>query len=132
MRQDRMSKSTLASVAGVAASPRPATIGNGTNLAHDRAASLQATRPDPKRSYVGFIGNLAPWQGLDLALAAFGRLAEQYPTWQLIIAGDGPEKLRLETQARRFAEAKFSWAVTIAAIRAAVALTGSTPSAGER
>jgi glycosyltransferase involved in cell wall biosynthesis len=82
---------------------RPATIltiGNGTNIAHfvaaPRDAALARFALDPQLSYLGFIGNLVVWQGLATALAAFQSLHSAYPGWRLLIAGDGPERPRLE------------------------------------
>ena len=46
-----------------------------------------------------FIGRLIDWKGVDLVLEAFARVGQQIPA-QLEIAGDGPERPRLEAQAR--------------------------------
>ena len=47
---------------------------------------------------VGFAGSLKPWHGVDLLLAAFARTASR--NWTLLVVGDGPERDRLERQAR--------------------------------
>jgi glycosyltransferase involved in cell wall biosynthesis len=81
------------------------TIGNATNLAHftpgDRAPGIARFGLDPSKRYIGFIGNLAPWQGVDIAIAAFHRLRERQSGWRLLIAGDGPDRPRLEAATRR-------------------------------
>lgn len=69
----------------------PATI----DLA-DAAASAGdlASRPE----VVLAVGRLSPEKGLDVLIDAFGR--SQRPTARLVIAGEGPERARLERQAR--------------------------------
>jgi glycosyltransferase involved in cell wall biosynthesis len=78
------------------------TIGNGTNTAHfevaPRDAALALFELDPQLNYLGFIGNLVAWQGLGTALAAFHLLHSAHPDWRLLIAGDGPERQRLEAE----------------------------------
>lgn len=80
------------------------TIGNATNLAHfmpgDRCDGLAKFGLDPSKRYIGFIGNLAPWQGIQTAIAAFQQIRETRPGWRLLIAGDGPDRPRLEAMAR--------------------------------
>lgn len=45
------------------------------------------------------LGRLVPAKGVDVALAAFARLRERFPGVQLEVAGDGPERGALESQA---------------------------------
>jgi glycosyltransferase involved in cell wall biosynthesis len=45
------------------------------------------------------IGRLAPEKGFDLALSAFALILGRCPTARLVVAGDGPERGRLERQA---------------------------------
>ena len=45
------------------------------------------------------LGRLAPEKGMDLALDAFGMIAQRYPRARLVIAGDGPARTELEKQA---------------------------------
>jgi glycosyltransferase involved in cell wall biosynthesis len=79
-------------------------VGNATNLEHfhpsDRTQALATFALDARRRYIGFIGNLAPWQGLGTALAAFREIKDNYPAWHLLIAGDGPDRERLEATSR--------------------------------
>jgi len=44
------------------------------------------------------IGRLIAEKGIDLAVAAFGSLASRFPDARLVVAGDGPERERLEQQ----------------------------------
>jgi glycogen(starch) synthase len=44
-------------------------------------------------------GRLSPEKGFDLALGAFARVVDRFPTARLTIAGDGPERAALERQA---------------------------------
>jgi glycosyltransferase involved in cell wall biosynthesis len=78
-------------------------IGNGTNLAHfralERTAALRAMGLPEDRAYLGFIGNLAPWQGVDVLIDAFARLSGELPNWELLVAGDGPQRAALERRA---------------------------------
>jgi glycogen(starch) synthase len=46
------------------------------------------------------VGRLVRPKGFDLALAALSRLVERSPAPRLLLAGDGPERPRLEQQAR--------------------------------
>jgi len=55
---------------------------------------------DPVKQYLCFAGNLAAWQGGDIVIEAFGRLARRYPDATLLIIGDGLERERLETLVR--------------------------------
>jgi len=45
------------------------------------------------------LGRLVPEKGIDLAVAALGRLVERFPRLELVVAGDGPERTKLEQQA---------------------------------
>ena len=45
------------------------------------------------------LGRLVPDKGFDLALTAFAAIADRFPQLRLMIAGDGPARLSLETQA---------------------------------
>lgn len=73
-------------------------VGNGTDVRRfrplERAEALEAGVLDPAVTRLGFIGILAPWQGVETAIRAFA-LMEPGPTLRLVIAGDGPERPRL-------------------------------------
>jgi glycogen(starch) synthase len=45
------------------------------------------------------LGRLVPEKGVDLAVAALGRLVKRFPRLELVVAGDGPERAKLERQA---------------------------------
>ncbi len=66
----------------------------------DRATAIKRMGLDPTHLWVGFMGTLNIWQGVDLALKAFERLKDRFPQLHFLIAGDGPAKLQLEAQAR--------------------------------
>jgi glycosyltransferase involved in cell wall biosynthesis len=73
-------------------------VGNGTDLRGfrplDRNRTLTELGLDPSRIWLGFIGILTPWQGVETAVAALGYL-DDLPRVKLIIAGEGPERERL-------------------------------------
>jgi len=46
---------------------------------------------------LGFVGRLVPPKGLDTLLEALGQI--RHERWSLVVAGDGPERERLERQA---------------------------------
>lgn len=52
---------------------------------------------DPPRLL--FLGRLYPEKGVDIILTAFASVVRRFPEARLIIAGDGPERTRLENQA---------------------------------
>ena len=51
---------------------------------------------------IGFVGNLGPWQGLNLLIKAFSILVSNLPTAELVIVGEGPERAKLEAEVERF------------------------------
>lgn len=53
--------------------------------------------------YFCFVGNLAPWQGLDYAITALSKLIRESkdPKIKLIVIGDGPVKEKLQTLANK-------------------------------
>lgn len=67
----------------------------------NRDEQLRARGLNPNGVYLGFIGNLAPWQGIDTLLEAIPLMAAKAPNVKLIIAGDGPERERLSALARQ-------------------------------
>jgi len=73
---------------------------NGTDLERmkpiDRDVAIRAMGLDPARSYIGFLGNLAYWQGVQHLIAGFAICARARPNWDLVIVGDGMERGRLE------------------------------------
>lgn len=47
---------------------------------------------------VGFVGSLKPWHGVDVLVAAMGRLAAAHPAAHLLVVGDGPQRAALDHQ----------------------------------
>lgn len=74
----------------VGEAPGERVIYNGVEL-----APFLAVRPERGR-VLGTVGRLVPEKGFDVLLGAFGSLARQEPDVMLRIAGEGPERARLE------------------------------------
>jgi glycosyltransferase involved in cell wall biosynthesis len=49
-----------------------------------------------------FVGRLAPEKGLEILIQAWPRVRTRFPTAQLILVGEGPERAALENQVRAF------------------------------
>jgi glycogen(starch) synthase len=62
-------------------------------------ASARSTVP-PLAPRVLCIGRLIAEKGFDLAIPAFASIASRFPRATLVVAGDGPERERLEQQVR--------------------------------
>ncbi|MCG9969041.1 glycosyltransferase family 4 protein [Pelotomaculum terephthalicicum JT] len=75
-------------------------VANGANPYLYRPAgrknALARLGLDPVKQYLCFAGNLAAWQGGEIVVEAFDRLAGRYPDAILLIIGDGPERQALE------------------------------------
>jgi glycosyltransferase involved in cell wall biosynthesis len=67
----------------------PASATDGAIPARDSAA------------VVGIVGRLSPEKGVDVGLEIHGAVRRRVPGASLVIAGEGPERSRLEVQARR-------------------------------
>jgi glycosyltransferase involved in cell wall biosynthesis len=68
---------------------------------------------------IGFLGTLKPWHGLEVLIDAFARLARTNPAHRLLIVGDGPLRVAIETmlaEAGLSDRATFSGAVDPAAV----------------
>lgn len=65
-----------------------------------RDAELAAALALEGRLVVGFIGSLRRLEGLDLLVGALPELLRRRPEVRLLVVGDGPERSRLEQQAR--------------------------------
>jgi glycosyltransferase involved in cell wall biosynthesis len=78
--------------------------GNGTNTSKfmpiDRAEAFRHYSFSPKKTYLGFIGNLAYWQGVHIAIEAMMRLKQEFANIRLLIAGDGPKGAELKQLAQ--------------------------------
>lgn len=81
-------------------------VGNGTDIdlftPADRQKMLKRFGLDEQYFYVGFIGALTKWQGLDLALHGFAQAASRHANLRMIIAGEGPERENIEDLVRKF------------------------------
>jgi glycosyltransferase involved in cell wall biosynthesis len=60
----------------------------------ERAAAL-GLEPGRRRFLV--VGRISPEKGIPTALAAFAAVADDLPGWDLVVAGDGPQRAALET-----------------------------------
>ncbi len=68
-------------------------LGNGVDLEEiEKAEPYQSDHP-----FILGLGRLVPKKGFDVLVNAFGNIAASFPNHQLIIAGDGPERSKLES-----------------------------------
>lgn len=69
--------------------------GNGTQtnwfFPLPREECIQQLNLAPDLFYIGFIGNLVAWQGIDLSLRAFSIVFKSFPQARLLIVGGGSE-----------------------------------------
>jgi len=70
-------------------------VRNGIDLEAVRAATPEVR----DRPYLFAIGRFVPQKGFDVLIDAFATLRENFPDHDLLIAGDGPERLALERRA---------------------------------
>jgi len=61
----------------------------------------QAWRAEARPMVIGVIGRLSPEKGVDLALDVHREVIRQFPTSQLLIVGEGPERMTLERHGER-------------------------------
>lgn len=70
-------------------------VGNGTDIDHFRPVkrdkALKAAGLKSDFYYIGFIGYLARWQGVDLILRVAPIILKEIPQVRFLIIGDGPE-----------------------------------------
>jgi glycosyltransferase involved in cell wall biosynthesis len=106
-------------------------IGNGANV--DRFRPAGSAYDPSARAYVVFVGVLASWQGIDTVLAAVESDAWP-PTVDLVIAGDGKERGRIELAAK--ASGRIRWLGTIpygeSPALVAASLAALVPKSGRR
>lgn len=80
-------------------------VGNGTNISHFRPIkhdeALKAMGLKPDYYYVGFIGGLSKWQGIDLILRAAPIILKETPWVRFLIIGDGPEYKNLRSLSKK-------------------------------
>ncbi len=60
----------------------------------DKGDAKKALNLDQKLKYIGFVGNLAPWQGVDYLIYSAPLIISAFPETRFLIVGDG--KLRNE------------------------------------
>lgn len=73
-------------------------IGNGVNL--DDFNKIKPTK-DKKNFILLWVGRMVPVKGLSLLISVFQKLTKKYPNIRLKLVGDGPERLSLESTARK-------------------------------
>jgi GalNAc-alpha-(1->4)-GalNAc-alpha-(1->3)-diNAcBac-PP-undecaprenol alpha-1,4-N-acetyl-D-galactosaminyltransferase len=61
-------------------------------------SSPETPYPDGRFRIVA-MGRLVPQKGFDRLIDAFARITERHPEWDLVIFGEGPERVALEQQA---------------------------------
>ena len=59
------------------------------------------TAIDPETKTILAVGRLVPVKGFDLLIEAFARIHARLPGWNLVIVGEGPERVALEALVRR-------------------------------
>ena len=71
------------------------------------ATDVRESKEELKRSLrisgrsIMSIGRLVPWKGMQKVIESFAALRAEFPDAQLFIAGDGPQRARLEETSRR-------------------------------
>jgi glycosyltransferase involved in cell wall biosynthesis len=72
-------------------------IPNAANI--ELFAPMEGTKAllglDPDSYYVGFVGILAPWQGIDYLVRSAPAILEKVPNVKFLLVGDGQDKERL-------------------------------------
>ena len=58
---------------------------------------------ESKNFYVGFLGSIFWWQGVDILVKAIAILKRKVPNIKLVIIGDGPERRFIEELCKKFA-----------------------------
>ena len=75
-------------------------IGNGANTELFKPMDQNVVRSklglDPVNKYVCFVGNLAPWQGVEYLIQAAPSVLERIPEVKFLIVGDGVMRDKLE------------------------------------
>lgn len=69
-------------------------VGNGIDLSKYSFSNVHKTKPNSKT--VLYIGRLEKRKGVKYLLEAFKELSDNHSSYKLIIAGDGPDKEKLE------------------------------------
>lgn len=61
----------------------------------NRDEACRVSGLDPTFQYVGFIGYLSRWQGVDTLVQAAPEILRRHPDARLVVAGDGPQRENL-------------------------------------
>lgn len=119
---------------------RISTIPNGVDV--DRFLPMDSGRARAQLGWpdvpsVVFVGNLVPWQGVDVLISATVEIARRVPRVRVIIIGDGPMRAELERYAARLrvdSHVRFTGAVPYedVPIRIAAATVCTAPFTRER
>lgn len=83
----------------VAALGRPAADTAVTPMGTDLTERFTPDSSVPRELFLLFVGRLVKKKGVDVLLVAFASLAPRYTELSIVIAGDGPERPTLESQA---------------------------------
>lgn len=49
----------------------------------------------PNKKIIGFVGRFVPEKGISMLLNVFQKLAAEYPEWELLLVGAGPEETKI-------------------------------------
>jgi len=63
----------------------------------DKTTCRRTLGLDVQRPVLGFVGNLVPWQGVDVLIRTAGVLRRRGRSISTVIVGEGPDRSRLET-----------------------------------
>jgi glycosyltransferase involved in cell wall biosynthesis len=78
---------------------RITSVRTGIDLAHFRPMDQAACRRElgiEPRPTLGILATLRDWKGHDYLLDAWRKIQPRFTQWQLLIIGDGPQRVRLE------------------------------------
>jgi phosphatidyl-myo-inositol dimannoside synthase len=95
MAAERLPLATVPAVVNPSVGPRPP----NERVARAAAALRQQVAPAGGPAMLS-VGRLVPRKGFDLVLRSLAALSRDYPTLSYVMAGDGPERGRLEALAR--------------------------------
>lgn len=78
-------------------------MGADLDLFHPSAREEACARVglDPAFHYVGYVGSLNRWQGVDVLVESLRQLVDAFPRVRAVILGDGPQAANLRQQAQR-------------------------------
>jgi glycosyltransferase involved in cell wall biosynthesis len=76
------------------------TVGRFAHTPAETARAREGLGYSPRHFVVGAVARLDPRKGLDTLIEAVALAAADHPSVRLLIVGDGPERARLERQAR--------------------------------